>query len=317
MTARVLIAEPTIHTDTVCRILGAGVDVMRGPLPTREALFTAIADVDAVFTRLGHRLDAEVLSKGRRLRVIATPTTGLTHIDVDAARAAGIHILSLRGERDFLEDLPATAELAWGLLLAVMRQIVAAGWHTSAGGWDRDLFWGAELAGKTLGIIGLGRVGRRVAKYGEAFGMSVLAFDTAKDVQSPAYVGLVDRGTLLRSSDVITIHTHHEQGQPPILTAADFQTLKPGCVLVNTSRGELVDEEALLQALSGGRLAGAGLDVLTGEPEVDSRFAELQKAGNVVITPHIGGATHESIAKTETLMAHKLRAYLESPDAAH
>ena len=312
-----LIVEPTIHTDVVCRILGDGIDVTRGPLPTRAALLAAISDVDAVFARLGHRLDAEVLSTGRRLRVIATPTTGLTHIDIDAARAAGIEILSLRGEREFLEDLPATAELTWGLLLAATRRITSAARHTLAGGWDRDLFWGSELAGKTLGIIGLGRVGRRVAKYGDAFGMSVIAFDSGRDVQAPAYVRVVDRATLLQSSDVVSIHAHHEQGHSPILTAADFLTLKAGCVLVNTARGELIDEEALVQALVTGRLGGAALDVLTAEPHVDATLLRLQETHNVVITPHIGGATHESIAKTETLMARKLRAYLESPHAAH
>lgn len=317
MTARVLIAEPTLHTDAVCKILGEGVEVTRGPLPTRAALLTAISEVDAVFARLGHRFDAEVLSKARRLRVIATPTTGLTHIDVEAARAARIQILSLKEERELLEDLPATAELTWGLLLAVMRQIVAASRHTASGGWDRDRFWGSELAGKTLGIIGLGRVGRRVATYGHAFGMTVIAFDTGTDVQAPEHVRRVGRDTLLRLADVVTIHAHHDQGQPPILRAQDFDVMKEGCVFVNTSRGELVDEEALRLAISSGRLGGAGLDVLTGEPGVNVRFAALQVTSNVVITPHIGGATHESIEKTEIHMAHKLRKYLDTQNATH
>ena len=137
----VIIVEPTAHTDAVCGILGSHLQITRGPLSRRE-LLTAIEHGDAVFARLGHRFDAEVFNRAQRLRVIATPTTGLTHIDVEAARNAGIDVLCLRGERALLDELPATAELTWGLLLAVVRKIAAASRHTVEGGWDRDRFRG-------------------------------------------------------------------------------------------------------------------------------------------------------------------------------
>ncbi len=229
-----------------------------------------------------------------------------------AAAALGIHILSLRGEREFLEGLPATAELTWSLLLAVARKLTYASTHTSTGGWNRDFFWGTELAGKTLGVIGLGRLGKMVARYAIAFGMNVIAFDKEKPDTGSLPVRLVDKPSLLGVSDVITIHAHFNQGEPPLLDAADFNAIKPGCILINTSRGELLDEAALVRAIRSGHLAGAGLDVLVSEPHVNRELLSLQETFNVVITPHIGGATIESTMKTELFMAHKLRKYIES-----
>ena len=307
---RILILEPTVHTDAVCAVLGADLCITRGPL-TRAELLDVVDHQDAIFARLGHWLNADLFKQAQSLRVIATPTTGLTHIDVAAATSAGIDILSLRGEREFLEDLSATAELTWSLLLAVTRRLMHASRHTSAGGWNRDLFWGTELAGKTLGIIGLGRLGKMVARYAIAFGMNVIAFDKAKPDAEHPHVRLVDKPSLLAASDVITIHAHYNQGEPPLLDAADFDEIKPGCIMVNTSRGELLDEAALLRSVRSGQLAGVGLDVLAGEPHVNRELLSLQETFNVVITPHIGGATIESIMKTELFMAHKLCKYIE------
>jgi D-3-phosphoglycerate dehydrogenase / 2-oxoglutarate reductase len=305
---RVLILEPTPHTDAVCAILGAEVRVDRGPL-TRDELRQSIADYGALFARLGHRIDGEMLERATRLRAIATPTTGLTHIDVQAARARGIDILCLRGEQQLLEDLPATAELTWGLLLAVLRRIAGASRHTLSGGWDRDLFWSGELAGKTLGIIGLGRLGRKVARYGNAFGMTVMAHDIDSAVVGEN-VTLVDKTSLLQSADVVSLHASYNQGDLPILAAKEFEQLKPGSILINTARGELVDEAALIAAICAGRVSGAGLDVLANEPHVSAELLRLQESHDVVISPHIGGATRESIMKTELFIAGKLRDYV-------
>jgi D-3-phosphoglycerate dehydrogenase len=310
---RVLISEPTPHTAAVCAILGQNLRITRGPM-RRAELVTAIRHCDAVFVRLGHRLDAEVLAAAPRLKVIATPTTGLTHIDVEAARTSGVDILCLREERQFLERLPATAELTWALLLAVVRKIVAASWHTLGGDWNRDLFWSTELAGKTLGVIGFGRIGQMVARYGAAFGMTVVAHDIDEskvfEIAQP-----VTKRALLETADFVTIHTHYEQGQPPLLSDADFDSMKRGCVLVNTARGELVDEYALIRAIRSGRLGGAGLDTVADEPSGKPELLTLQQTHNVVITPHIGGATFESIMATELFMARKLRTYIERANA--
>lgn len=312
----ILILEPTIHTDAVCAILGSNLRITCGPL-TRAELLEAIGDHNAIFARLGHRLDAELIGRARSLRVIATPTTGLTHINVSAATAAGIDILSLRGEHELLEDLPATAELTWSLLLAITKKLMHASRHTTAGAWDRDQFWCTELAGKTLGIIGFGRLGRMVARYAIAFGMNVIAFDKTESDTGSLPVQLMDKRSLLAASDVVSIHAHHNQGEPPLLDAADFEAMKPGCMLINTSRGELLDEAALLRAIRSGHIAGAGLDVLANEPHINPELLRLQESFNVVITPHIGGATVESIMKTELFMARKLRQYIASSQDVH
>lgn len=300
-----------MHTDAVCALLGKDLYVTRGPL-TRTELLDTVGYYDAIFARLGHRLDADLFLRAESLRVIATPTTGLTHIDVDAATAVGIDILSLRGEHEFLEDLPATAELTWSLLLAVVRRLTHASVHTRDGGWSRDLFRGSELAGKTLGIIGFGRIGKMVARYAIAFGMNVIAFDKAKPDTGSLPVRLVDKLSLLAASDVITIHAHFNQGEPPLLDAVDFEAIKPGCIMINTSRGELLNEVALMRSILSGQLAGVGLDVLVSEPHVNRELLRLQETFNVIITPHIGGATIESTMKTELFMAHKLSKYIES-----
>lgn len=307
---RVVITEPTPYTHEVRAVLGAGISVREGPL-TRGELLKALNGCHALFARLGHQIDRELIAMASTLRVIATPTTGLTHIDTLAADEAGISILSLRGENELLKQLPATAELTWALLLAVRRKIAQATRHTAEAGWNRDMFWSSELAGKTLGIIGHGRIGRMVAKYGEAFGMRVLACDCGAWSSESSPAQLVSLGELLVQSDVVSLHASYKQGDLPLLGKAEFSALKPGCLFINTSRGELVDERALADALQSGHLGGAGLDVLRNEPEVDGQLTRLQFDYNLVITPHIGGATHESIGKTEVFMAHRLREFME------
>jgi D-3-phosphoglycerate dehydrogenase len=306
------VLEPTPHTDAVCRILATepALRVSRGPF-TRDALLDSIGSCDALFARLSHALDAELLARARRLKVIATPTTGLTHIDVATARRAGIDILSLRDEAEFLARLPATAELTWALLLAVVRRIVAASHHTTSGGWDRNQFWSRELAGRVLGIIGYGRIGQMVARYGAAFGMTVIAFDRTRP-REDSTVRQVPKNEVLETADVLTVHAQYDQGDPPVLRAEDFDRMKAGAIFINTARGELVDEAALIRVLRSGRLGGAGLDVLAHEPRVNAELISLQETHNVVITPHIGGATFESIEKTELFMARKLKAYLDA-----
>lgn len=309
--ARLLLTEPTPNTPQVREILGTRLTVVEGPF-TRAELLKEVEGCHAVFARLGHLLDKDFLGRARNLRVIATPTTGLTHIDVAAAAEAGISILSLRGALGLLEELPATAEHTWALLMAVRRKILLASRHTVSGGWNRDEFWNSELAGKTLGIIGFGRLGRMVARYGLAFGMRVIAYENSPWPIGHSDVYRVAFSELLSESDVISLHAYYNQGDPPIMDEAAFAALKPGCLIINTARGELIDEHQLLAALRSGRLGGAGLDVLANEPCINSELTRLQYDHNVVITPHIGGATNESITKTEVFIAQRLKEFMEN-----
>jgi D-3-phosphoglycerate dehydrogenase / 2-oxoglutarate reductase len=277
----------------------------------RAALMAALPDADVLWVRLRHRVDSEVLRVAPRLKYIVTNTTGLNHIDLEESKRLGIEVLSLRGETTFLDDVRATAELTVGLLLGLMRAVPAAASHVRAGGWDRDSFKGRELYGKTIGVVGYGRLGRIVARYVRAFDMRVLTTDpnVAASAVGPE-VTMVDLPELLRGSDVVTLHVALSPATVSLLGGAELDQMRRGSFLVNTSRGELLDEPALLRALESGHLAGAALDVLCGEQDLDLAIHPLvryaQAHTNLLITPHIGGCTWESLAKTEEFLARRL-----------
>ena len=280
-----------------------------GPL-SRSALAEKIGAYDVVFVRLGHQVDRQMLNRAQNLAAIVSPTTGLDHIDLDAAAEQRIAVLSLRGERAFLKSIHATAELAWGLILALARHIHTATRHVADGGWERDQFKGIELAGRTLGVVGFGRLGARVAHYGSAFGMRVIACDHT--VELPASVGRRDLNGLCSEADVISIHVPSSPENKGLVGERQFAVMKTTALFINTSRGGIVDERALLGALSEGRIAGAALDVLAAEYDEESvdiaeqlrRFAREQD--RLIMTPHIGGATYDSMRHTEDFMVARL-----------
>jgi len=285
-----------------------------------EVLRDRIEAFDAYFASLAVQVDREVLTRAKRLRVIATGSTGTDHIDLDAARQCGVTVLSLKDDREFLDRITATAELAWGLLLSVVRRLPWAFDDARKGHWSRDAFRGRQISGKTLGVIGYGRLGRMVAEYGKAFRMRVLACDTREVEMSPG-VERVSLHRLLAESDVISVHVHLTEETRGLIGCEAFSQMKPGVVLINTSRGAVIDEEALLRALQQGRVAGAGLDVVHGEWREDLEQHPLIQYSrahqNVVITPHIGGVTEESqtlaYERTVGKLADFLRGLAEHP----
>jgi D-3-phosphoglycerate dehydrogenase len=276
---------------------------------------------DGLWTRLRNYVDAEVLDAAPTLKFVATNTTGLTHLDLAELEQRGIAVLSLRGETDFLTEIRATAEHTIALLLALLRKIPAAHQHVLAGGWNRDLFSGRELHRKTVGIIGYGRLGRIVARYLTAFGMNVLATSPHLQ-QSDCEPGVraVSLETLLRESQIVSLHANYTPENARMLGASQFALMQPGSYFINTARGELVDEAALLAALESGHLAGAALDVLNGEQATGMgdhplvRYA--QSHDNLLLTPHLGGNTPESLAKTEEFLAAKVCAWVADPSSA-
>ena len=308
----ILIVEPDRFSPRArARLSETGV-VREEAVADRAALLKAVAGVDVLVVRLAYRLDEEVFAAAPQLRAIVTPTTGLTHIDLEAARARGITVLSLKGETAFLESITATAELTWGLLLALLRKIPVAGNAVRAGEWNRDAWRGVELKDKTLGLIGLGRLGRMVAAYGHAFRMNVMAHDPSPE-RIPEGVRMVSLASLCESADVISVHAALNDSSRGMLDAAAFRRMKVGACLINTARGEIIDESALLDALRSGRLAGAALDVLAGEPfagraalEAHPLWQYAAAHDQLLLTPHIGGATRESMEQTELFMADKL-----------
>jgi D-3-phosphoglycerate dehydrogenase len=292
-------------------------DLVLGDLD-RPALLAAVPDADILWVRLRHAIDAEVIERSPRLRYIVSPTTGLNHIDLVAAERRGIQILSLRGEQEFLRNVRATAEHTLALILALLRHIPAATRHVAGGGWDRDAFRGRELFGKTAGLVGFGRLGRMVGRYLTAFEMHLLATDPSTEGAPilPA-VRFVPLMALLREADVVTLHASYSEENRRFFGAEEFATMKPGAVFVNTARGELVDETALLESLKSGRLAGAALDVLSDEwsgRPADHPLAHHARAhDNLIITPHIGGCTTESMHKTEAFLATRLSDLCHAP----
>lgn len=305
MRPRILIAEPDDFSPVALQRLGAEAEVVTRQTP-RDELGAALRDFDVVWFRLAHRIDAALLAQKKKCRVIATPVTGIDHIDLDACRAAGVEVVSLKGEVEFLKQVRATAELTVGLALALLRHIPEARESVRGGAWKRDLFRGHELFGKTVGIVGAGRLGTITAGYFQAFGMKVVACDPRPDF--PPGLERMSLEQLLATADLVSLHVSYS---PATHGMFDPRKMKRGSWLVNTSRGGIVDEAALLEALENGTLKGAALDVLSGEPDVDARHPVVryaQRHENVLVVPHIGGNTYESFEKTELFLAEKVLA---------
>lgn len=281
----------------------------------REYLLRHVDCYDAIFICLRNVIDLEVLKRAKRLKCIVTPTTGLNHIDVANAEKLGVKILSLHGETEFLETVTATAELAWGMLLALVRRISAAHQSVMAGEWVRDKYYGRELRGMTLGVIGYGRLGKMLGRYGSVFGMHVLAYDN--NPSPGTEVEFTSLTELLHRSDVISVNLALNDSTYGLLDRDQFSKVKRGAIFINTSRGEIVDEAALLEALRDGVVSCAALDVMAGEATNNPDWLKnsalrtyAQNHDNLLITPHIGGVTLQSVEKTNRFMIDKLASYL-------
>lgn len=276
------------------------------------------ADVVAVVCRFGTRLDGSILAKMPALKAIATITTGTDHIDTEFCLKKGIEILSLKGEHSFLSEIHATPELTWGLLLSLIRHIPPAFERAKEGYWERAPFFGHELYGKTIAILGMGRVGKIVGRYAHAFGMEILGVND-NDVSELDYpFVLCSLEKALEQGDVVSLHLPLNPSTHHFIRKEHFEIMKKSAVFINTARGALVDESALLGALRENKIAGAALDVLEDETS-GSGIAKMHpliqyasENNNLVITPHIAGMTFESMEKTNVFMANKLRDFLEN-----
>lgn len=266
---------------------------------TRGELLEAVAGADALVTMLHDRIDRQILdAAGPQLRCIANVAVGYDNVDVDAASEHGVIVTNTPG---VLTD--ATADLAMALILAVTRRLGEAERLLRAGtpwSWDMFFMLGTELAGKTLGVIGLGSIGQATARRALAFGMSVAYSGrrraTEEVERSLGGARYLELEQLLAEADVVSIHCPLTPGTRHLIDAERLQQMRPSAYLVNTSRGPIVDEPALVEALRTGQIAGAALDVFEHEPEVHPGLLELE---NVVLAPHLGSATIE----TRTAMA--------------
>jgi D-3-phosphoglycerate dehydrogenase / 2-oxoglutarate reductase len=284
---RILVAEKIAREGLALLQARHDVDVRLGLTP--EQLLEAVEPYDALIVRSQVQVTEPVIAAGTHLRVVARAGVGLDNIDVAAARGAGLVVLNAPDGNTI-----AAAEHTLGLLLAVARHIPAADASMRAGEWARSKLGGTELRGKTLGIIGLGRIGMAVADRARAFGMRIVGSDPNSTAANAVLRGvqLLSLAEVLATADVVTVHvpltaeTHH------MLDEASIRTLKPGAIVLNLARGGVVDETALADALREGRLGGAGIDVFESEPPKPG--SPLLAAPNVVLTPHIAASTAEA-----------------------
>ncbi|TSC80440.1 MAG: putative D-isomer specific 2-hydroxyacid dehydrogenase NAD-binding [Candidatus Peregrinibacteria bacterium Gr01-1014_25] len=314
MMPRIVVALGDRFAPEALQILRGAGDV-RCETFTRRDLLAALGDAEVLIIGLDHIADRVLFDASPKLKVIATPTTGLDHVDVAVAESRGIAVVNLRGADDVLREVTATAELAWGLLLALLRRIVPAGEAVRRGEWARDAFMGTSLAGKTLGVVGVGRLGGMVARYGRCFGMTVLGCDPA-----PSDRILCDEwlplDAMLPRCDAVSLHVHLTSDTERLINARMLGLLRPSAVLVNTARGRVVDEAAILDALRSGRLAGYAADVLDGELTFDAScsahplVAYVREHDEVLLTPHIGGMTREARTVTDVFIAQKIAGML-------
>lgn len=306
---RFLIAEPDRFSQRALTLLSEVAEVDCRSISQAD-IPGALAEYDVVWIRLHLKVMKSDIPASTRCRYLVSATTGTDHIDMDAAGAAGIEVVSLRGHDDFLKTILSTAEHTLGLILALVRQLPWSFDSVREGNWDRDSFRGHELQGKTAGIIGYGRLGKTVAGYLKAMGVKILAHDPNVAIDDEGVEQCRDLGELLSSSDLLSVHVDLNPSSERLLDRERFEIMKSGAFFVNTSRGPVVDEEALLAALNSGRLTGAAVDVICGEPAIDGNHALVRYAkthNNLLITSHIGGGTFEAMENCEIYLAEILR----------
>ena len=267
-----------------------------------------LKQVDIFWFRLAHKLDSTVLDKSTKCKYLLTPVTGIDHIDEKLCNELGIQIICLRGEVDFLKNVRATAEHTIALTLALLRKIHPAVSDVQSGNWNRDNFRGYELYEKKVGILGYGRLGKIVARYFHAFDCEISYFDIEEKIGDTFCVRLNTIESLFENNDIISLHIPLNEKTIGIINKDLLQKMKVNSILVNTSRGAIINEIDLIEVLKFKSIKGAALDVLDGEPNIqNSELVKYSKSNsNLIITPHIGGNTYESFAKTEKFLADKL-----------
>jgi D-3-phosphoglycerate dehydrogenase len=294
----VLIAEEL--SPATVDALGPDFEIRHCDGADRSQLLPALAEADAVLVRSATKVDAEALAAATRLKVVARAGVGLDNVDVKAATQSGVMVVNAP-----TSNIVSAAELAVALMLAAARHVAPASAALKAGEWKRSRYTGIELYEKTVGIVGLGRIGVLVAQRLSSFGMKVIAYDPYVQAGRAAQMGvrLVTLEELLEQSDFASVHLPKTTETIGLIGEAELARVKPSLVLVNAARGGIVDEHALYIALKEGRIAAAGLDVFASEPCTDSPLFEFE---NVVATPHLGASTDEAQEKAGVALSGEL-----------
>jgi glyoxylate reductase len=290
------------------------VDYNPGDVPlAKTELIRRLHGMHGLICHIVSAIDDEVLGASPDLKVVANVAVGYNNVDVAAARRRGIVVTNTP---DVLTE--TTADFAWALLMAAARRVVEADQYARTGQWKAwkwDLLWGLDIHGKTLGVLGFGRIGRAVARRAGGFGMRVLYHDAQRPepaVERELRATYADPDTLLRESDFVTVHTPLMPETKHLVNEAALGKMKKTAILVNAARGPIVDEAALVRALSEGWIAGAGLDVFEEEPKIHPGLLPLR---NVVLAPHIASASHDTRVAMATLAVRNCLAVLEGKPA--
>lgn len=308
----VLIADKLAESTVAA--LGDQVEVRWVDGPDREKLLAAVPDADALLVRSATTVDAEVLAAGTKLKIVARAGVGLDNVDVDAATARGVLVVNAP-----TSNIHSAAEHALALMLSAARQIPAADATLREHSWKRSKFSGTEIYGKTVGVVGLGRIGQLVAARLAAFGTYVTAYDPYVSPARAAQLGieLLSLDELLTGADFISVHLPKTPETAGLIGKEALAKTKPGVIIVNAARGGLIDEEALAAAIVSGHVRGAGIDVFSSEPCTDSPLFELPQ---VVVTPHLGASTVEAQDRAGTDVAASVKLALAGefvPDAVN
>jgi len=308
----VLIAEEL--SPATIDALGPDFEIRRCDGANRGELLAALVDVDAVLIRSATNIDREALTAAKRLKVVARAGVGLDNVDVKAATVAGVMVVNAP-----TSNITSAAELAIGLLLATARNIAPANQALKAGEWKRSQYGGVELLDKTVGVVGLGRIGALTAERLAPFGVKLVAYDPYLTQARAGQLGvrLVPLDELLRESDFITIHLPKTPETVGLIGEEALKLVKPSVRIINAARGGIIDEQALADALREGRVAGAGIDVWAKEPCTESPLFEFE---SVVVTPHLGASTEEAQEKAGVAVAKSVRLALAGelvPDAVN
>jgi D-3-phosphoglycerate dehydrogenase / 2-oxoglutarate reductase len=309
VTYRVVVADRVAEAGLQLLAATPELDVASFAGKPREELERALAGAHALLVRSETRVTADLLTRAPHLRVIARAGTGVDNIDVHAATRRGIAVMNAPGA-----NTVSAAEHAMGLLLALVRHIPWAAEAMRRGEWDRKRFEGTELRGKTMGVVGLGRIGGHVAQLARAFGMHVVGHDPflAPERAAELQVKLLPLEQVLRQADVVTLHVAHTEQTHHLINAERLKVMKPTAVLVNTARGELVDEAALAEAVRTKGIAGAAIDVFAKEPlPADSPLRQLDR---VILTPHLAASTAEAQERVSLEVCTAVREALLSGD---
>ncbi len=305
---KVLVAAP-LHPKAIEKLRSAGFEVIVKEYPSEDELVKLIKDVDAIIVRSKPRVTRRVIEAAEKLRVIGRAGVGIDNIDLEVAKEKGITVLNTPGAPS-----RSVAELAIGLMLAVARKIAFADRKMREGVWAKKQCMGFELRGKILGVIGMGRIGREVARiayYG--FGMKIIYYDARgkmEDVERELGAKYRELEDVLREADIVTLHVPLLPSTRHLINEERLKLMKPSAILINTARGGVVDTGALVKALSNGWIAGAGLDVYEEEPLPKDH--PLTKFDNVVLTPHIGSTTTEAQERAGVQIAEKIIEFFRS-----